>query len=48
MQRVIDQVGATGPRDMGKVMPIAIQEAGDSVSGRRLSEAVRTALAARA
>jgi uncharacterized protein YqeY len=48
VQRVIDQVGATGPRDMGKVMPIAIREAGDSVSGRRLSEAVRTALAARA
>ena len=48
VQRVIEEVGATGPKEIGKVMPAAIREAGDSVSGRRLSEAVRIALAARA
>jgi uncharacterized protein YqeY len=42
---VIAEVGATGPRDMGKVMPVAIRTAGDSVSGKRLSDAVKAALA---
>lgn len=42
---VVAETGATGPRDMGKVMPAAIARAGDSVSGKRLSDAVRTALA---
>jgi uncharacterized protein YqeY len=42
---VIAEIGATGPRDMGKVMPVAIREAGDSVSGKRLSDAVKAALA---
>jgi uncharacterized protein len=42
---VIAEVGATGPREMGKVMPVAIQRAGDHVSGKRLSDAVRAALA---
>lgn len=42
---VIAEVGATGPRDMGKVMPVALQKAGDSVSGKRLSDAVKAALA---
>ena len=42
----IAEVGATSPSDMGKVMPVAIKTAGDSVSGKRLSDAVRRALAA--
>ena len=42
---VISKVGATGPRDMGKVMPVAISAAGDSVGGKRLSDAVKAALA---
>ena len=42
----IAESGATGPKEMGKVMPIALRQAGDRVSGKRLSEAVRTALAA--
>lgn len=41
---VIAEVGATGMKDMGKVMPVAIKTAGDSVSGKRLSEAVKSAL----
>jgi uncharacterized protein YqeY len=41
---IVARVGATGPRDMGKVMPLALKEAGDRVSGKRLSDAVRQAL----
>jgi len=37
--------GATGPRDMGKVMPVALAAAGTSVNGKRLSTAVKQALA---
>jgi uncharacterized protein YqeY len=42
---VISETGATSPRDMGKVMPAALERAGDRVNGKRLSEAVRRALA---
>ena len=41
----IAQVSATGPKEMGKVMPVAIAAAGDRASGKRLSDAVRQALA---
>ena len=41
----IAAAGATGPRDMGKVMPIALAAAGTSVNGKRLSTAVKQALA---
>lgn len=44
----IAEVGATSPKEMGKVMPVALQAAGDRVSGKRLSDAVRQALAAQA
>jgi hypothetical protein len=43
----IAEVGATSPKEMGKVMPVAIKAAGDRVSGKRLSDAVRQALAMR-
>ena len=43
--RVIAEAGATGPKEIGKVMPLAIKAAGDAVSGKRLSDAVRQALA---
>ena len=46
VRSVIAKVGASGPKEMGKVMPVAIKAAGDSVSGKRLSDAVRQALAA--
>ena len=42
----IAEVGAEGPKDMGKVMGALKQTAGDSVDGRRLSAAVKDALAA--
>lgn len=45
VQTAVSESGAMGPRDMGKVMPVAIKAAGDKVSGKRLSDAVRQALA---
>jgi uncharacterized protein YqeY len=44
---VIAEVGASGPKDMGRVMPIAIERAAGRADGRRLSTTVREALAAR-
>ena len=41
---VVREVGATGPKDMGKVMPILIERAAGRADGRRLSAAARTAL----
>lgn len=41
----ISDVGAEGPKDMGKVMGLLKQKAGDKVDGRRLSTAVKDALA---
>ena len=46
VRAVVVEVGATTPKEMGKVMPVAIKAAGDRVSGKRLSDAVRQALAA--
>ena len=43
---VISETGAVGPKDMGKVMPVAVARASGRVDGRRLSAAVRDALAA--
>lgn len=41
----ISEVGAEGPKDMGKVMGLLKQQTGDRVDGRRLSTAVKEALA---
>lgn len=41
----IAETGAEGPKDMGKVMGLLKQQAGDRVDGRRLSTAVKEALA---
>jgi uncharacterized protein len=41
----ISEVGATGPKDMGKVMGAVNRRAEGRVDGRRLSSAVREALA---
>ncbi len=41
----ISEVGATGPKDMGKVMGAVNKRADGRVDGRRLSTAVREALA---
>ena len=42
----IADTGAQGPKDMGKVMGAIKGKAGDNVDGRRLSSAVKDALAA--
>jgi uncharacterized protein YqeY len=44
---VIAEIGASGPKDMNKVMPIVMQRAAGRADGRRLSTAVKTALAGR-
>jgi uncharacterized protein YqeY len=41
----IKETGAAGPRDMGKVMPVAMARTAGRADGRRISAAVRTALA---
>ena len=41
----IAEVGAYGPKDMGRVMPVAIARAAGRADGRRISAAVKTALA---
>ena len=41
---VVREVGATGPKDMGKVMPDLIGRAGDRADGRRISAAVKAVL----
>jgi uncharacterized protein YqeY len=45
VRAAIVEAGATTPKEMGKVMLVAIKAAGDRVSGKRLSDAVRQALA---
>jgi uncharacterized protein YqeY len=41
----IADVGAAGPKDMGRVMPVAIARAAGRADGRRISAAVKAALA---
>ena len=41
----VDEVGASGPKEMGKVMGILSKRADGRVAGKRLSSAVRAALA---
>jgi uncharacterized protein len=42
---VIAETGAAGPRDMGRVMPVAMQRVAGRADGRRVNAAVKTALA---
>jgi len=44
--RAIAQAGASGPQDLGKVMPLAMAEVAGRADGRRVSEQVREALSA--
>lgn len=41
---VVREVGASGPKDMSKVMPILMERAGNRADGRRVSAAARAAL----
>ena len=41
---IIDQVGATGPQDMGKVMGVATKQLAGKAEGRLISEMVKTLL----
>ncbi len=41
----VEEVGASGPKEMGKVMGILSKRADGRVAGKRLSSAVRAALA---
>jgi len=42
---VVEELRATGPKDMGRVMPAAMARLGPRVDGRRLNAAVRARLA---
>lgn len=44
---VIDDLGAAGPKDMGKVMPALMERVAGRADGRRISSAARDALARR-
>ena len=44
VDEVIRETGASGPKDMGSVMPILIERAAGRADGRRLSAAARAAL----
>ena len=41
---VVAEVGASTPKELGKVMPVLVQRAGGRADGRRLNEAARRAL----
>lgn len=45
LQGIIDQVGAAGPQDMGKVMGMATKELGGKADGKTISSVVRGLLA---
>ena len=45
-QKVVAETGASGPRDMGKVMPALTKQFGASADGRTISEVVREILGA--
>jgi uncharacterized protein len=44
--RAVAQSGASGPQELGKVMPIALAEVAGRADGKRVSEQVREALSA--
>lgn len=44
LQSIIDQVGATGPQDMGKVMGMASKQLGGKADGKTISTVVKSLL----
>jgi uncharacterized protein YqeY len=45
VRRAVVEAGADSPRDIGRVMPLALAAVGGRADGRRVSERVREALA---
>lgn len=45
VRAVIEEVGASGPRDLGKVMKPALERLGGAADGKQVSEAARRILA---
>lgn len=45
VKQVIDEVGASSPKDMGKVMPVVLQRVSGQADGRRVSSVVKELLA---
>lgn len=45
-RKIVAETGASGPRDMGKVMPALTKQFGASADGRTISEVVRELLGA--
>jgi uncharacterized protein len=45
LKKIIDQVGAKGPQDMGKVMGVATKQLAGKADGRLISEIVKKLLA---
>ena len=41
----VAETGASGPKDMGRVMPVALRRVAGRADGRRVSAAVKTDLA---
>lgn len=46
VKKIIETVGATGPKDMGKVMGAASKQLAGKAEGRAIADAVKSALAA--
>ena len=44
LQAIVDQTGASGPQDMGKVMGIATKQLAGKADGKTISQVVRTLL----
>ena len=44
VRSAIAETGAAGPKDMGRVMPVAMTKAAGQADGRRINSAVRSAL----
>jgi len=44
IKEIIANAGANGPRDMGKVIPVAMKELGGVADGKLISEIVKRLL----
>ena len=43
-RRLVTETGASGPRDIGKVMPVLVKEFAGRADGRLINEVVRSLL----